>query len=96
MTEYTQIFKGTAFTSKSPTEIQLLKDYLFFINAEGMIEKIVAPDHADYPQLLATYQHHSNFHQLAEVLISFTRLCRFTCPCTTMGTIGYSIRYSTL
>ncbi|KPN95148.1 guanine deaminase [Lysinibacillus sp. ZYM-1] len=66
MTEYTQIFKGTAFTSKSATEVQILKDYLFFINANGMIEKTVAPEHADYQQLLTTYQHHNHFQQLAE------------------------------
>lgn len=39
MSNYTQIFKGTAFSSKSSSEVQILKDYLFFINAEGMIEK---------------------------------------------------------
>ncbi|MEF7493003.1 guanine deaminase [Lysinibacillus sphaericus] len=66
MAEYTQIFKGTAFTSTSATEIQILKDYLFFINADGMIEKTVSPEHADYQQLLTTYQHHKHFHQLDE------------------------------
>ncbi|MCK1987095.1 guanine deaminase [Lysinibacillus fusiformis] len=66
MAEYTQIFKGTAFTSKSATEVQILKDYLFFINADGMIEKTVSPEHADYQQLLTTYQHHKHFHQLDE------------------------------
>ena len=43
MLNYTQIFKGTAFSSKSSSEVQILKDYLFFINAEGIIEKTVAP-----------------------------------------------------
>lgn len=57
MTEYTLVFKGTAFTSKSSTEVQILKDYLFFINADGMIEKTIAPEHADYQNLLTTYQH---------------------------------------
>ncbi|MFU8646024.1 guanine deaminase [Lysinibacillus sp. RSDA_15] len=66
MAEYTQIFKGTAFTSTSATEVQILKDYLFFINADGMIEKTVSPEHADYQQLLTTYQHHKHFHQLDE------------------------------
>ncbi|WP_336634211.1 guanine deaminase [Lysinibacillus fusiformis] len=66
MAEYTQIFKGTAFTSKSATEVQILKDYLFFINADGMIEKTVSPEHADYQQLLTTYQHHKHFHPLDE------------------------------
>ncbi|QIC48972.1 guanine deaminase [Lysinibacillus sphaericus] len=66
MAEYTQIFKGTAFTSTSATEVQILKDYLFFVNADGMIEKTVSPEHADYQQLLTTYQHHKHFHQLDE------------------------------
>ena len=66
MTEHTHIFKGTAFTSKSATEVQILKDYLFFINADGMIDKTVAPEHTDYQQLLTTYQHQNNFYQLSE------------------------------
>ncbi len=66
MAEYTQIFKGTAFTSKSATEVQILKNYLFFINADGMIEKTVSPEHVDYQQLLTTYQHHKHFHPLDE------------------------------
>ena len=66
MTEYTQIFRGTAFSSKSSKEVHILKDYLFCINADGMIEKAVAPDHADYQALLNTYQGEENFHQLAE------------------------------
>ncbi|MGE7919583.1 guanine deaminase [Viridibacillus sp. NPDC093762] len=64
MTKYTQIFKGTAFSSTSPKEIQILKDYLFFINTDGMIEKVVAPEHIDYQNLLDTYQDKANFHQL--------------------------------
>jgi len=64
--EYTQIFKGTAFTSKSSKEVQVLKDYLFCINTDGMIEKAVAPEHPDYQTLLTTYQEKDNFHELAE------------------------------
>ena len=66
MSEYTHIFKGTAFTSKSATDVHILKDYLFFINADGMIVKTVAPEQADYQQLLITYQDQNNFHALAE------------------------------
>ena len=66
MTEYTQIFQGTAFTSKSSKEVQILKDYLFCINADGMIEKTVAPEHPDYQTLLNAYKGKENFHQLAE------------------------------
>ncbi|WP_018755938.1 guanine deaminase [Paenibacillus terrigena] len=66
MTKYSQIFLGTAFSSKSPKEVHILKDYLFCINSDGMIEQIVAPEDNDYQPLLDTYQHQTNFHRLAE------------------------------
>ncbi len=66
MLEYTQFFKGTAFSSQSPKEVQILKDYLFCINADGMIEKAVAPEHPDYQTLLTTYEGKENFHQLSD------------------------------
>ncbi|OAB26503.1 guanine deaminase [Paenibacillus macquariensis subsp. defensor] len=66
MTKYTQIFQGTAFTSKSPKEVQILKDYLFCVNTNGMIEQAVAPGDAEYQTLLDAYQGKDNFHRLAE------------------------------
>ncbi|WHY77027.1 guanine deaminase [Neobacillus sp. WH10] len=66
MKKYTRIFQGTAFSSKSPKEIQILKEHLFCINANGMIERIVAPEDADYQPLLDTYQGGENFHRLAD------------------------------
>ncbi|WP_438349639.1 guanine deaminase [Paenibacillus sp. FA6] len=66
MTKYTQVFQGTAFSSKSPKEVQILKDYLFFINTNGMIEQVVAPEDADYQMLLDAYQGKENFHRLAD------------------------------
>ncbi|MEI4768086.1 guanine deaminase [Psychrobacillus sp. FJAT-51614] len=66
MKKYTQIFQGTAFSSKSPKEVQILKDYLFCINANGMIEKVIAPEDTDYETLLETYQDKESFHRLAE------------------------------
>ncbi|MCR8644577.1 guanine deaminase [Paenibacillus sp. N1-5-1-14] len=66
MSEYTHLFLGTAFTSKSPQEIHILKDHLFCINVDGMIANIVAPEDADYQPLLAVYQGKDNFHQLAD------------------------------
>ena len=66
MTEYTQIFRGTAFSSKSSKEVQILKNYLFCINADGIIEKTVAPEHPDYRTLLHAYIGKDNFHQLAD------------------------------
>lgn len=66
MNEFAHVFQGTAFTSKSPKEVQVLKDYLFCINGDGMIEKAVSPDDAGYQGLLETYQHKGNFHRLAK------------------------------
>jgi len=66
MTKYSQIFQGTAFTAKSPKEVQILKDHLFCINAEGMIEQIVAPEDTGYQPLIDAYQGQQNFHRLTE------------------------------
>lgn len=56
MENYSRVFKGTAFTSKSPTEIHILKDYLFCINDKGMIVKVVAPSDQEYEAILKTYE----------------------------------------
>lgn len=66
MRKYMQIFQGTAFSSKSPKEIQVLKDHLFCINTEGMIERIIAPQDPDFQPLLDAYQGTDTFHRLAE------------------------------
>ncbi|MFC7677634.1 guanine deaminase [Paenibacillus sp. GCM10028914] len=66
MNNYMQLFQGTAFSSKSPKELQILKDHLFCINADGMIEKIVAPEDTEYQSLLDAYQGTDKFHQLAD------------------------------
>jgi guanine deaminase len=66
MRDYTQIFLGTAFTSKSPTEVQILKNNLFFVNADGMIYKIIAPEHSEYQNLVNSYKGKENFHQLED------------------------------
>ncbi|QED46107.1 guanine deaminase [Cytobacillus dafuensis] len=66
MKNYTKIFQGTAFSSKSSKEIQILKDYLFCINANGLIEKVIAPEDDDYQILLDAYRNEENFHRLAE------------------------------
>ncbi|MEC2075807.1 guanine deaminase [Metabacillus fastidiosus] len=66
MKKYTKVFQGTAFSSKSPKEVEILKDYLFCINEEGMIEKTVAPGTDEYQTLLNSYEGNENFHRLAE------------------------------
>lgn len=66
MITYAQVFQGTAFTCKSPRELQILKDYLFCINADGMIGKIISPENKDYQSILNAYKDADNFHRLAE------------------------------
>ncbi|MET3546341.1 guanine deaminase [Paenibacillus favisporus] len=66
MSKYKQLFRGTAFSSKSSKEIEILKDHLFCIHDDGKIEKIVAPEDADYQVLLDAYQGKDNFYSLAE------------------------------
>ncbi|GIO53415.1 guanine deaminase [Paenibacillus cineris] len=66
MSKYKLFFRGTAFSSKSSKEIEILKDHLFCIHEDGKIEKIVAPEDADYQVLLDAYQGKDNFYSLAE------------------------------
>ena len=66
MKEYTHIFLGTAFTSKSPKEVQILKNNLFFVNELGTIEKITAPEDSEYLNLMNFYKGKEYFHQLED------------------------------
>lgn len=62
--EYTQVFLGTAFTSKTSKEVKILKDALFCINEDGIIEKIVSPNEMDYADILNAYKDKEQFRQL--------------------------------
>lgn len=64
--KYAHVFHGTAFTSKTAKEVQILENHLFCINPEGVIEKIAAPKDAAYQLLLEAYQGEENFHRLAK------------------------------
>lgn len=66
MKKYTKIFQGTAFTSKSPKEVEILDNYLFCVNENGMIEKTISPKDTDYKAVLDAYQSEENFHRLKE------------------------------
>ncbi|MCM3767660.1 guanine deaminase [Neobacillus niacini] len=66
MKKYARIFQGTAFTSKSPKEVAVLKDHLFCINENGIIESVVGPEEADYQPLVEAYRGGGNFQRLAE------------------------------
>lgn len=66
MKKYTKVFKGTAFTSQSPKEVQVLQDYLFCINCDGLIEKRVSPEDAEYQEIFNAYQGTENFYSLSD------------------------------
>ncbi len=66
MNQYANIFQGTAFSSQSPKEVRVLQDHLFCINAQGMIEKIISPEHKDYQKIIQEFQDQENFNRLPE------------------------------
>lgn len=66
MINYTHIFHGTSFSSYSPKKVNILENHLFFVNSNGMIEKIVGPDHEDYTSLVATYERDANYYRLKD------------------------------
>jgi guanine deaminase len=63
---YTEIFRGTAFTSDSSKEVRILTDCLFCIGSDGMIEKIIAPENEEYQALIDIYQGKDNYHCLTD------------------------------
>lgn len=66
MGEYTRVFHGTAFTSRSLKEVEVLKEHLFCVNEDGMIEKVVGPEQNEYHVILNTYQKTSQYYRLGE------------------------------
>jgi guanine deaminase len=66
MIKFAHVFHGTAFTSRSPKEVEVLKDHLFCISEDGFIEKIVGPDHDEYQRIVGAYQSSDSYHRLAE------------------------------
>lgn len=66
MKTYEKIFLGTAFTSETPKEVKILKDHLFCINAEGIIETILSPSDPEYQSILTQFAGQEHFHRLAD------------------------------
>lgn len=66
MKTYEKIFLGTAFTSETPKEVKILKDHLFCINAEGIIETILSPKDPEYQSILTQFAGQEHFHRLAD------------------------------
>ena len=64
MLQFAHVFQGTAFSSKSFSEVDILKDYLYCINDEGIIEKLIAPTEDQYSAVLGEYEGKENFHRL--------------------------------
>ena len=63
---FEKVFRGTAFTSRSPQKVNVLEDCLFCLDAEGMIRRILKPQDADYGTVWAAYSGTKKFHELAE------------------------------
>ncbi|MBB6692740.1 guanine deaminase [Cohnella xylanilytica] len=65
MDKYASVFQGTAFTSKSRREIDILRDHLFCVNDAGVIERVIAPGAADYERIRAEQEASGRFRRLA-------------------------------
>jgi guanine deaminase len=66
MDSFDKVFRGTAFSSKSPKEVNIFKDYLFCLDAEGKIQRSVSPQEKVYQEILDAYTGESNFFVLEE------------------------------
>ncbi|MFD2328143.1 guanine deaminase [Cohnella sp. GCM10020058] len=62
---YAHVFQGTAFTARSPKEIDILKDHLFCVNADGAIARTIAPGAPDYEAVRSEYAETDRYRQLA-------------------------------
>lgn len=51
MKSYAHVFQGTAFTSKSPKELDILENHLFCIDKDGVIERIISPSDPMYEEI---------------------------------------------
>ncbi|AIQ65483.1 chlorohydrolase [Paenibacillus stellifer] len=56
MKTYALVFQGTAYTSKSPKEVEVLENYLFCVNDDGMIEMVIAPGDPAYRATQNTHE----------------------------------------
>ncbi|MDI4646959.1 guanine deaminase [Cohnella hashimotonis] len=62
---YSRVFQGTAFTARSPKAIDILKDHLFCVNADGVIARTIAPDAPDYEAVRSEYADTDRYRKLA-------------------------------
>ncbi|MDK2780330.1 MAG: guanine deaminase [Trichococcus sp.] len=63
---YAKVFRGTAFTSRSPQEVSVWEDCLFCLDEEGLIRRILKPQDPDYAKVLESYSGTDSFLALAE------------------------------
>jgi len=63
---FDKVFRGTAFTSRTPQEVSALENCLFCLDAEGVIRRILKPQDADYATVLAAYNGTEKFRGLAD------------------------------
>ncbi len=60
-----KIFLGTAFTATSISEVSILKDHLFLINEDGVIDQILSPEEEVYPSIIQENEGKDHFFRLA-------------------------------
>ena len=63
---FEKVFRGTAFTSRLPQEVRALEDWLFWLDAEGMIRRILHPQDLEYAKVLAAYSGRDSFRELSD------------------------------
>ncbi len=63
---YEKVFFANAFTSRSKSEVEVLKDCLFCVNSEGIIERIVRPEDGDFDTILNDYENTDRFTSIPE------------------------------
>lgn len=63
---FNKVIRRTAFTSGAINEINILENYLFCLNSDGMIVQTVSPDEEIYQQIIESYQDTDKFQQIPD------------------------------
>ncbi|THF83435.1 guanine deaminase [Cohnella fermenti] len=66
MSVYTMVVQGTAFTSRTPKDVDILRNHLFCINEAGVIARIVSPEEQDYEAIVEAHRSSLRFKKVAD------------------------------
>ncbi|AIY05654.1 guanine deaminase [Planococcus sp. PAMC 21323] len=61
-----KVIKGTAFSSLTKQDVEILENHLFCINDEGFIARRISPNEADYETVIRQAQKNANFLELTQ------------------------------